>query len=358
MYGAGFVVFGRERSLMAQPFDLSRRQLSGEPFALGDQVTSRSAVYGDGLFSVASDGTLAYWNGGPSVTRLTWFDRKGETLGNTAKPGDYLSLALSADEKKIAVELVDPVSLVGDIWAIDAATGISSRLTTDPSWDFGPLWSRDGSTVIFGSIRSGRQSLYQTALASSGMDQLLLSSPDALGPSDWSFTSGLVVLQNMTQFKVGVMATADKRSPNLGFRSPFAEADGRLSPDGRWLAYTSNESGTWDVYVRSFPALDQKWRISPDGGSRPAWRPDGKELFFMAPDQTLMATPIAGGTQLSAGVPRPLFQMRTVPVPPTQARRQYAVSSQGDRFLVNTVVEPAVPTPVTIMLNWPAALRK
>ncbi len=361
-YAAGFLVFGREQSLLAQPFDPLNLRLSGEPAPLGDQMTFRSAVFGDGVFSVAGDGTMAYWNGGPSVTKLTWFGRGGETLGTVGKPGDYLSVALSSDEKKVAVEVVDPASQLGDIWTIDTHTGISARLTIDPGWDFGPLWSPDGTGVVFGSIRGGRQSLYRIAIAGNGTDELLLSTSDALGPSDWSAKTGQIVLQNMTKYKVGVVAAskvaAKEASPNLAFQSAFAEADGRLSPDGRWLAYTSNESGTWDVYVRSFPALDRKWRISPDGGSRPMWRQDGKELFYMAPDQMLMAASVTADTQFTAGVPTPLFPLHTIPVPPTQPRRQYAVTSRGDRFLVNTVVEPAVQTTVTVVLNWPAAVKK
>src|SRR5262249_48921758 len=117
----------------------------------------------------------------------------------------------------------------------------------------------------------------------------------------------------------------------------FAEADGRLSPNGRWLAYPSNESGSWDVYVQPFPSVDRKWRISPDGGSRPRWRSDGKELFYVGPDQKLMAVAVTDEGSFAAGTPTPLFQLRLIPVPPTQPRQQYAVTEKGDRFLVNTV---------------------
>jgi hypothetical protein len=139
-------------------------------------------------------------------------------------------------------------------------------------------------------------------------------------------------------------------------QSSFNEGDGRWSPDGRWLAYTSNESGTWDVYVQPFPALDRKWRISPDGGSQPKWRADGKELYYVGPDQRLMAVPVTADAEFRAGVPAALFQLRMLPFPPTQPRQQYAASGSGERFLVNSFVEPAVPSPVTIVLNWTAAL--
>lgn len=354
VYADGFVVFARDQALMAQRFDPTTLQLSGDPVPLGDQVSFRISVYGDALFSVSGNGTLVYWNGGPSVTRLTWFDRKGAPGGSVGKTSDYLSVALAPDERTIAAELIDPATQVGDIWAIDAGTGIGSRLTVHPGWDFGPVWSPDGSAIVFGSVRERHQSLYRATTRGNGSDELLLTSSDALGPSDWPSKTGLVVLQNITQFKVGTVSVEGKNP--VTFPSPFAEADGRLSPDGRWLAYTSNESGAWDIYVRSFPALDQKWRVSPEGGSRPMWRQDGRELFYMAADQTLMATPVDPGAAFKAGIPKPLFPLRTIPVPPTQPRRQYAVASSGDRFLVNTVVEPLVPVPVTVALNWREAL--
>ena len=148
------------------------------------------------------------------------------------------------------------------------------------------------------------------------------------------------------------------RTPTLVAGAEFVEGDGRLSPNGRWLAYTSNESGSWDVYVQAFPSLDRKWRISPDGGSRPTWRRDGKELFYIGPDQKLMTAPVTGDSQFVAGTPTPLFQVRMIPFPPTQSRQQYAVTAHGDRFLVNTVVEPAAPSPITVVLNWTAGLKK
>jgi Tol biopolymer transport system component len=357
VYAGGTLFYARDGALVAQPFDTSRLELTGEPVPLGDQVRTRAGVYGDALFSVAANGTLAYWNGGPSITNLAWFDRQGRALGSVGKAADYLSLDLSPDEKRVAVERIDPTTLVGDIWLIDVDSNIASRFTSDPGWDFNPLWSPDGTRILFGSIRGGLQSLFVKATSGRATDESFLKSSDALGPADWSATNDLVVFQNMTKFKVGVAPLEGERSPRLVLQSDFAEATGRLSPDGRWLAYTSNESGTWDVYVQPFPALDRKWRVSPDGGWRPAWRRDGKELFFMAADQRLMAISITTSPSFVAGAPVALFPLRAIPVPPTLPRQQYSVSARGDRFLVNTVVEPAAPTPVTVVLNWTAALR-
>ena len=357
IYAAGFVLFSRDLSLMAQPFDVSRLELYGEPVSLGDQVAFRSAVAGDSPFSVADSGALAYWSGGQSSTRLTWFNRRGESLGTVGPPGDHYSLALSPNETEVAVEMVDPATQTGSIWVTNVSSGVKSRFTVDPSWSWGPLWSPDGEHLAFASIRAGPSNLYQKAATGIGTEDLLLKSPDWLGVTDWSSDGRVIIFQNMTTFKLGALPLTGKGAPRL-LQSEFVEADGHLSPDGRWLAYTSNEAGSWDVYVRPFPSLDRKWRISPDGGSRPRWRRDGRELYYVGPDQKLMAVTVKGDGSFEAGAPTALFQLRTIPVPPNQGRQQYAVTAKGDRFLVNTVVEPTTPTPVTVVLNWTAGLKK
>ena len=359
VYGGGFVVFSRDGSLMAQSLDPSRLQLSGEPVALGDRAAFRSTIAGDSLFSVAHNGTLAYWNGGQSVTRLTWFDRRGEPRGTVGTPADHFSLALSPDDTKVAVESIDPATRVGGIWVIDVRSGIRSRFTFNQTWDWGPVWSPDGARIVFGSTRAGASNLYAKAATGTKTDELLLKSPDFMGATDWSSDGKLIIVHNVTKSQVAVLPVAGERVPQFAFPPEFIQADGRLSPDGRWLAYTSNESGAWvDFYVRPFPGLDQKWRISPDGGSRPQWRRDGKELFYVAPDQRLLAVAVTADSSFSAGPPAPLFQLRVIPLPPTNPRPQYDVNASGDRFLVSTVVEPPVPSPVTVVLNVDAALKK
>jgi eukaryotic-like serine/threonine-protein kinase len=267
-------------------------------------------------------------------------------------------LDLSPDERKLAVELVDPVTRLGDIWVIDLASHIRSRLTFDPAWDFSPWWSPDGTRIVFASIPGGVQSLYQTVAAGGGAYEPVLKSTDALAPTAWSADNRFIVYQNMSKYKVGVLPLTGDRTPKLLSQTGFIECNGQLSPDGRWLAYTSNQSGTWDVYVQPFPALDRRWRISPDGGSSPRWRRDGKELFYVGEDQKLMAVSIAADSSFNANTPTALFQLRMIPQQPTLPRQQYAPTAKGDRFLVNTIVEPPVPSPVTVVLNWEAALKK
>lgn len=358
IYAQGFLVFRRDESLMVQPFDLSTRQLAEDPVSLGDQVALRNTVYGDGVFSVAENGTLAYWHGGTLLTDITWFNRNGEPLGQLPGGPSHFSLALSPDEQTVVVEAIDDVNQVGNLWMIDVVSGIRSRITSG-SANWGPVWSPDGRRIAFGSLRNGPSSLYERPVMGAGAERLLLGDADYfIGATDWSSDGRSILIQDLTRFKLGILPLEGEPTLKPLLQSSFDEGDGRWSPDGRWLAYTSNESGVWDVYVQPFPALDRKWRISPDGGSQPKWRADGKELYYVGPDQRLMAVPVTADSGFRAGVPTALFPLRMVPFPPTQPRQQYAVAANGDRFLVNTFVEPLVPPPVTIVLNWTAALKK
>ena len=353
----GYLLYGRDQSLTAQPFDASRFELSGEPISLGERVAFRSGIFGDYAFAAAADGTLAIWSGGESLTDLTWFDRMGKSLGSLGS-ADYLSLDLSPDGRKVAAEIEDPATQLGSIWMIDVATRIRSRFTFGTGWDFNPVWSSDGTRLLFGSIRFGQQNLYVKS-ANGGADDHLLDSSDGMGPSDWSSDGQLIVYHNLSKERVEVLSLRDERRTQTAVtQSGFVAGDGHLSPDRRWLAYSSNESGAWDVYVQPFPSLDRKWRISPAGGSRPHWRADGKELFYINRDQDFMAVSVNTGPTFEPGAPVALFHARTLGMAPTQPRAQYAVTAKGDRFLINTVVEPPMPSPITIILNWTAALKQ
>jgi WD40-like Beta Propeller Repeat len=200
--------------------------------------------------------------------------------------------------------------------------------------------------------------LYDKSAVGLGAEQLLLKRPDFLGVTDWASDGRSILIQDLTHFKLDILPLEGERTATPLLQSEFVEGEGKWSPDRRWIAYTSNESGVWDVYVQPFPALDRKWRISPEGGSQPRWRADGKELYYVGLDQRLMAVTLTADSEFKAGAPAPLFQLRMIPFPPTQLRQQYAVTANGQRFLVNTLVEPPVPAPITIVLNWEAALKR
>ncbi len=358
VFADGFLVFDRDRTLAAQRFDPATFSLSGQPVSIGDRVAFRTTIQGDAPFAIAPNGTLVYWDGDEPLTALRWFDRSGHALSALGPPAQYASIALSRDERGVAAEVFDPSTQSADIWSIDASTGIRSRLTSGDTVNWGPIWSPDGARIAFGSLRKGGPSqIYVQDARGGAPSEPVFDSPDFVGATDWSADGRTLLLQNMTQLKVEALSFAALQAPALVLRSAFLEGDGRLSPDGRWLAYSSTESGSWDVYVQPYPTLAGKWRVSVDGGFRPVWRRDGRELFYVSPDQQLMAVPIAPGASLTPGTPSALFGLRTLLHPPTQARQPFAVSSDGQRFLVLTAVEPVSASPVTIILNWTAALR-
>jgi Tol biopolymer transport system component len=210
--------------------------VSGEVLSLGDQVAARSGIQGDWLFSVGAGGTLVYWNGDEGQTDLRWFSRDGRLLGTLGGRATYLSFDLSLDDKKVAVEVVDPIAGSGDIWAVDVASAIRSRVTVDPAWEFSPWWSPDRTRIVFGSTHSGVQSLYRIAAAGGGPGEPILSSADALGPTAWSPHETRVVYQNMSKHKIGVLSLVGEENRSLLSQSAIVETDGRLSPDARWIA--------------------------------------------------------------------------------------------------------------------------
>jgi hypothetical protein len=204
LYAQGFLLFRRDESLMAQPFDLSRLQLEGKAVALGDHVAFRTTVFGDPVFSVAENGTLAYWNGGPLLTDVRWFSRTGEPLGTLATGRGHYSLALSPDERRAAIEMDDDVNQIGNLWMVDVASGIRTRFTSGPP-NWGPVWSPNGSRVVFGSLRHGPSSLYEKSASGQSAEQLFLKGSDHFfGVTDWLPDGRAILLQDMTSFKLSM----------------------------------------------------------------------------------------------------------------------------------------------------------
>jgi Tol biopolymer transport system component len=252
-----------------------------------------------------------------------------------------------------------------DIWLIEIARGISTRFTTDPAADRFPRWSPDGNRILFHSNRGGRPyDLYQKLSSGAGEEEVLLQDSKRKYPRDWS-SDGRFVVYN--PFGSGQGVTADlwifplsgDRKPFPFATSKFEETQARFSPDVRWLAFVSNESGRDEVYVSSFPSAGGKVRVSTNGGVQPRWRKDGKELFYLAPDRKLMAAPIQAGSTLQVGPPTAIFDIGFVPVGSgaPYALYQYDVAADGQRFLINAP-QTNNSVPITVVLNWTAGLRK
>jgi Tol biopolymer transport system component len=347
----GYLLFSREQTLVAQPFDAERLELTGEAVPVAEDVQSNyAAVGGLTAFAASQNGVLAYRTGGAQNVQLTWTDRAGRKLGPVGEPGAYRQTALSPDGKRIAVETLSSQGRGRDLWLLDLSRGISSRLTSDPANEENPVWSPDGSQIAFYSNRKGVPDLYRITL-STGQEEVLLESGEAKYPEDWSKDGES--LAYLSQQKFWLLPLLGDGKPKLILDTAFLKDEPQISPDGRWLAYNSDELGRWEVYVQPLQAPGEKLRLSTNGGAQPRWRKDGRELFYLALDGTMMAVPITAGATLVPGIPKSLFQTG-ITVNPTID--QFAVTGDGQRFLLVLPLESA--PPISVVLNWSAALPK
>jgi eukaryotic-like serine/threonine-protein kinase len=347
-FADGRLFFVRDGTLLSEPFDPVHLQMTGttEPLAGGvADEGSPSAV----TAAATGGGVIAYVNdGGPS--HLTWFDRTGRPLGVVDTPAELSDVNLSPDERQLAAtELSSPTA---GVWLFDFRRQVGSRLTTIGS---NPVWSRDGSHITFSSSQdSGVLSLYQRSMVGTEREQLIFKSGRSAWVNDAS-TDGryilFAVLDATTKLDLWLLPTAGARRPIPFLATPFNEFQAQISPNGRWVAFTADETGTWEVYVRAFPTAGGKHTISTHRGFQPRWRADGRELFYVAPDRMLMAVPIRENTgALEVGIPQPLFRVQTRTGLVTH-RRSYAVAANGQRFLVETENQRANQS-VTVILNW------
>jgi len=356
----GFLLFVSNETLMAQPFDPDRLALKGDAVPIAERVQP-SVPNAYASFSVSENGVLTYW-AGTAESELVWFDRAGSRLGALGGASDYMSPSLSPDEKRVAVVRSDSHTGSRDIWLIEVARGTHTRLTSDRAEEAFPLWSPDGGRIVFISNRDGPEDLYQRLLTGAGRDEALYkSSAPHKHPMDWS-RDGRFILYHTRQARTGadlwVLPLSGDRRPFPLLQTEFGEWHGQFSPDGRHVAYTSDESGAWEVYVQPFPGSGERLRISASGGGQPRWRRDGNELFYIAADGTMTAVPLDRGSgSLSAGIPKALFKT-SVHTPSLSVIFGYAVTGDGQRFLINTPAADALRTPITVVLNWTAELKR
>ncbi len=355
----GYLLFLRERTLMAQSFDAEKLLLTGEPFPLTEQV-GLNTVLGLASFSVSDNGVLSYMASVFAGGRPMLFDREGKSLSPVGPTGEYFNVFFSPDEKRVAAAITDSQSGTRDVWLLDIARGTPTRFTFDRADDFLPLWSPDGSRIVFASDRDGSGNLYQKAANGTGNEELLLKTNERKWPSDWSRDGRFIIytdLSQKTKADLWVLPMTGEQQPMPFLQTPFNEDHARFSPDAGFIAYASDESGKFEVYVQTFPASGGKWLVSTGGGAQPRWRRDGKELFYLAPDRKLMAVDVKiQASTFEAGVPRPLFQTRVVGYP--NPRNVYDVSADGQRFLFITPLEETVSAPITVVANWTADLKR
>jgi Tol biopolymer transport system component len=350
---------------MAQPFDPMRLKTMGDVFPIAEEVAfSGNTAFG--AFSVSENGTLVYRSGDAFSDReLVWMDRAGKRLGAIGKPGAFGSFAVSPDEKTLAVTTRSPGSQ-SDIWLEDVGRGVLSRFTFRSGLTRSPVWSPDGSRLIFEFVSLSSSSyptdIYQKAAGGNGQEELLVHSGLNGAPDDWSPDGKWIVYEQTGQKTANdlwLLPLSGDRKPLPYLQTPFDEMNAHFSPDGKWMAYQSNESGQIQVYVQTVPVSSAKYQISISGGSSPRWRPDGKELFYVSGDRKLMAVPVKLSATIEAGTPQPLFPLS--PFPGIAAAPSiYAPMRDGQRFLVNAPAggEAAAAPPFTVVTNWQAAFKK
>jgi nitrogen fixation protein FixH len=303
--------------------------------------------------AVASNGTLAYWSGVPTPTVLVWLDRSGRMLRTVDLDVNARSPALSPDETHLAVTEVTE-ERESDIWRVDLARGLASRVSFSGQARY-PIWSPDSDSLVYSTMRK----LYRKPASGAG-DESLLFEPSGhwvLFPEDWSRDGRWVLYAAVMETGWDVSAvdvtTAESRAV---IDTPANEIQARLSPRGDWVAYVSDESGTWEVYVKPFPQGSGKWQVSANGGSRPLWRGDGKEIFYVDTQDTVVAVPVIGVDAFETGLAAPLFSTRMQPMLPPY-RPTYAVSDDGQRFLIENLLRHSDPSTITIVLDWQAAIE-
>jgi Tol biopolymer transport system component len=351
----GYLLFPREKTLLAQRFDLKRLALTGEPTAILTDIDYQPQVR-RAVFAASENGLLIAQTGsGVALSQPVWFDRKGKDVGVVGTPDVYGNVFLAPNGRFVAVDKTDMASLNTDVWTYELQRDSVKRLTFDPGFDAVPIWSPDVSQLVFASNRRLAVDLYIKNSDGAREEKAIVQDDFNKVPNDW-FKSGKYILY--TRGPDLWFTTAPELRSSLFLKAPSILRNGQFSPDGKWVAYASNETGKWEIYVTSFPEARGKWQVSVGGGEQPRWRGDGKELFYLSSDSRMMATPVTTGANFDNGKPMELFQ--TTPRQPVSTNDQFAydVSRDGQRFLVLTLVKQAEATPISVILNWPAKLNK
>jgi len=362
VYENGNLLYVRNRTLVAQPFDAGMLRVQGDPVPLAESLAYSPGTLG-AVFSASAGGILAYSTGAASgKTQLEWYDREGHRTDTLDESMVYYSPQVSPDEKQLAVDVLDPATGNVDIWLYQLASKIKTRLTfgTTEVVNMSPVWSPDATQIAFASNREGVFNLYRKPANSSRGDELLLQNSLNKNPTDWSPDGRYLLFEQRDpsqkgRTEIGVLPLFGDRTPFVLTVSAAGGGEAVVHPNGRWVAYTSNETGRDEVYVTSFPHPESFRQISTAGGGNPSWGRDGKELFYLAPDLQMMAAEVNGqGSTFESGAVRSLFSTRVA----VQAMaRPFDVAADGRKFLIDSVPE-ANSASITIVANWTAVLNQ
>ncbi len=358
VYASGHLLFMRGTALLAQPFDPRDLTLEEEAFPVVDQVQFDGA-FSRAVFSASENGVLVYQTGEAEAgSQLTWFDRRGAQVGVLGDRAAYMDFSISPDLERVAVTVTDPRVGPPDLWIYEIARGLRTRFTFEPLADTRPLWSPDGSSIAFSSNRKGNHDLYVKPYAGSADEEVLFEADHDELVESWSPDGGSLAYTSRgapgTLEDIWVLPLSGERKPIPFIQTQFLERDAQFSPDGRWIAYASDEAGRSEVYVAPFPGPGRKWQISVAGGIRPRWRQDGREIYYLDEENRINAVEVRQeGATFAVGAVRPLFAIR-----PQRPGSIYQAFPDGQRFLVNMAVVEEHPAPLTLVVNWTAELKR
>jgi eukaryotic-like serine/threonine-protein kinase len=350
-YADGHLIFVLNNRLVALSFDPERQEISGEPFTLADDVVT-GINSGAGAFTVSDTGLLVVrTTEGAAAPRLVWYTRDGTELGTVGEPDDYGELRLSPDGSYASFSLRDSSGQF-DVWKLDLARAVRTRLTFNPADDAFGLWSPDANRVVFASRRAGRLNLYSKLANGEGDEQVLVEDAFDKFPQSWSPDGASLMYQVQsasTASDLWWLRLSEPHNPQLFIGTSFSEGNAAFSPDGRWVAYTSNRTGRAEVYLTSFPDAGRTEKVSSIGGAYPSWRADGGELFYQSGDVMMAAPVMFQGANVKMGAEQRLFEVRY-----RRGRgRAFDVSSDGKRFLFAVAADSSSSASATLVVNWP-----
>ncbi len=348
--GPGWLLFLRDQTLMAQGFDDKRLELAGEPLPVADTVGS---FYLFGFFSASTNGVLVFKH--KTADQMVWMDRSGRELSRVGEAGEFQTFDLSRDGRQLVVSKI-LANGQQNLWVMDLQRGSETRLTLNEERHTDPRWSPDGRQVIFTSSRDPSRSAYQVSLPSSDPVQVFKFTGRQFGLDDWAPDGRHLLYHDGGRSELWALPLYGDRKPIVVTRSLAGTPDqARFSPDGRWISYNTNESGRSEIKVVPFPPTGEKWQVSAAGGAQPTWSGDGRELYFLAPDATLMAVDVRSGAKLEWGKPHPLFKTSLNVI---QNMEQYAPAPDGKRFLLIVPSSESSSLQFNVILNWTSLLKK
>jgi Tol biopolymer transport system component len=339
------LLFTDSSGIKVQRIDVDRGQMEGDIEEVSADVDRHR---GHAALTVSRSGTLAYAAGSSRNHRLVWVDRTGRETGVAASPDGWRDIALSPNGSHAAVQRIVPDA--NDIWIIDLLRGVPSRFTFSPEVEDDPVWSPDGTTIAYSSVRDGVSGIYQKVVGGAGADELLFANRAPIHPTAWSPDGRFLLFEQTNPVSgsdVWVLPLQGDRTPYPYLATTFSEGDAHFSPDGKWVAYTSDESGRNEVYVQSFPDVHEKLQISLNGGATPRWAPSGGELYFLSIERRLMAVTINLTQSPKVGTPTALFDAAV-----DLGTNRYVPNHDGKRFLLSVDTPESVAAHLVVVVNF------